>query len=52
MKRTREVATAISQQEISVIRKIGALYNQNRHERDAKAWLNEQAAFIKIEPSK
>jgi enoyl-CoA hydratase len=52
MKRTREVATAISQQEISVIRKIGALYNQNRHERDAKAWLNEQAAFIKIKPSK
>jgi enoyl-CoA hydratase len=52
MKRTREVATAISQQEIPVIRKIGALYNQNRHERDAKAWLNEQAAFIKIKPSK
>jgi len=52
MKRSREVATAISQQDISVIRKIGALYNQNRHERDAKAWLNEQAAFIKIEPSK
>ena len=52
MKRSREVATAISQQDISVIRKIGVLYNQNRHERDAKAWLNEQAAFIKIEPSK
>jgi len=52
MKRSREVATAISQQDISVIRKIGALYNRNRHERDAKAWLNEQAAFIKIEPSK
>jgi enoyl-CoA hydratase/carnithine racemase len=52
MKRTREVATAITQQEISVIRKIGALYNQNRHERDAQAWLTEQAAFIKIEPSK
>ena len=52
MKRTREVATAITQQEISVIRKIGALSNQNRRERDAKAWLNEQAAFIKIEPSK
>lgn len=52
MKRTREVATAITQQEISVIRKIGALSNQNRRERDAQAWLNEQAAFIKIEPSK
>jgi enoyl-CoA hydratase len=52
MKRAHEVAASISQQDISVIRKIGALYNQNRHERDAKAWLNEQAAFIKIEPSK
>jgi hypothetical protein len=52
MKRTREVATAITQQEISVIRKIGALSNQNRRERDAQAWLTEQAAFIKIEPSK
>jgi enoyl-CoA hydratase len=52
MKRSHEVAAAIAQQDISVIRKIGALYNQNRHERDAKAWLNEQAAFIKIEPIK
>jgi len=52
MKRAHDVAASISQQDISVIRKIGALYNQNRLERDAKAWLNEQAAFIKIEPSK
>lgn len=50
--RAHEVAAAIAKQDISVIRKIGAVFNQNRHERDAKAWLNEQAAFIKIEPSK
>ena len=52
MSRAREAALAIAQQDISIIRKIGALFNQNRHERDAKAWLNEQAAFIKIEPNK
>jgi enoyl-CoA hydratase len=51
MKRACEVAAAIAEQDIAVIRKIGLLFNQNRHARDAKAWLNEQAAFIKIEPS-
>ena len=52
IERAREVAAAIAKQDISVIRKIGAVFNLNRHERDAQAWLNEQAAFIKIEPSK
>lgn len=52
LNRVREVAAAIAEQDIAVIRKIGVLFNQNRHERDEKAWLNEQAAFIKIKPSK
>lgn len=50
--RAHEVAATIAKQDISVIRKIGAVFNKYRHERDAKAWLNEQAAFIKIEPTK
>jgi len=52
MKRACEVAAAIAEQDIAVIRKIGVLANKNRHERDKSAWLNEQAAFIKIKPSK
>lgn len=52
LNRVREVASAIAEQDIAVIRKIGVLFNQNRDERDNKAWLNEQAAFIKIKPSK
>jgi enoyl-CoA hydratase len=52
LKRANEIAADIAKQDISVIRKAGALLNKNRAERDKQAWVNEQAAFIKIEPSK
>lgn len=52
MTRARQVASAVTQQDISVIRKVGSLFNKNRSERDKEAWVNEQAAFIKIEPDK
>lgn len=50
--RAHAIAADIAKQDIEVIRKIGSLFNLNRAERDKTAWLNEQAAFIKIEPSK
>ena len=52
LKRANEIAADIAKQDISVIRKAGALLNKNKAERDKQAWVNEQAAFIKIEPSK
>ncbi len=52
LKRANEIAADIAKQDISVIRKAGALLNKNKAERDKHAWVNEQAAFIKIEPSK
>ena len=52
LKRAHEIAADIAKQDISVIRKAGALLNKNKAERDKQAWVNEQAAFIKIEPSK
>ena len=52
LNRAHAIAADIAKQDIEVIRKIGSLFNLNRAERDKTAWLNEQAAFIKIEPSK
>ncbi len=52
LKRANEIAADIAKQDISVIRKAGALLNKNKAERDKHAWVNEQAAFIKKEPSK
>ena len=52
LERANEIAADIAKQDIDVIRKAGALLNKNRAERDKQAWINEQAAFINIEPSK
>ena len=52
LERANEIAADIAKQDIDVIRKAGALLNKNRAERDKQAWVNEQAAFINIEPSK
>lgn len=52
LERANEIAVDIAKQDISVIRKAGSLLNLNKAERDKQAWVNEQAAFIKIEPSK
>lgn len=48
LNRAHEIASAISQQDLALIRRIGSQINQNRNNRDQQAWLNEQAAFINI----
>lgn len=51
MARAQDIAGEIAKSDIEVIRKVGALLNLNRADRDKQAWLNEQRAFIKIDPA-